>query len=105
MLNVLLISNGIEKDVDKMKEVIKNLGDDFFIKSDIIVVDRKEISSIDFEYDFAVTLDPHISAEKKTIDATNIILDRAGEKAEKDIQNQLLKAKATHKRVLESKRK
>lgn len=62
MVEVLLVSNGEIKDIEKIKEIIKNLGDDFFIQSNITTIT-----------------------------------------AGKDIQNQLLKAKATHKRQKESK--
>lgn len=62
MIEVLLVSNGKLEDIEKIKEIIKNLGDDFFIQSNITTIT-----------------------------------------AEKDIQNQLLKAKATHKRQKESK--
>lgn len=102
MIEVLLVSNKNNDDVDKIRDVIYNLGNDFFIESNITVVEAENAENINFEYDFAVTLDNKVHLNKKTIDATPIILDRAGEKSEKDIQNQLLKARATHKRLRES---
>lgn len=105
MIDVLLVSNGNKDDVENIKEKIYNLGEDFFIESNIIAVDSMEAENINFDYDFAVTLDSKVVLDKKTIDATPILLDRAGEKTEKDIQNQLLKARATHKRQKESQEK
>jgi len=102
MIKVLLVSNKNKNDVEKIKEVIYNLGEDFFIKSSVITVEKSDIENLNVEYDFAVTLDSSVYLDKKTIDATPIILDRAGEMTEKNIQNQLLKAKATHKRQKES---
>ncbi|MCR2032687.1 hypothetical protein [Anaerofustis stercorihominis] len=102
MIEVLLVSNGNKDDVENIKERIYNLGEDFFIESNVIAVDSMEAENINFDYDFAVTLDNKVVLDKKTIDATPILLDRAGEKTEKDIQNQLLKARATHKRQKES---
>lgn len=103
MIEVLLVSNGKLEDIEKIKEIIKNLGDDFFIQSNITTITAENLDEQSIDCDFAVTLDPRVRLSKKTIDATPIILNRSGEKAEKDIQNQLLKAKATHKRQKESK--
>ena len=105
MIEVLLVSNGNKSDVEKIKETIYNLGEDFFIRSNITAVDSMEAEDINFDYDFAVTLNSKVNLNKKTIDATPILTDIAGEKTEKDIQNQLLKAKATHKRQKESQEK
>lgn len=103
MVEVLLVSNGEIKDIEKIKEIIKNLGDDFFIQSNITTIPAENLDEQCIDYDFAVTLDSRVHLSKKTIDVTPILLNRSGEKAEKDIQNQLLKAKATHKRQKESK--
>lgn len=102
MVEVLLVSNKNKDDVDKIIDIIYNLGNEFFIESNVTVVESENADNINFDYDFAVTLNDKIHLSKKTIDATSIIRDISAEKTKKDIQNQLLKAKATHKRLRES---
>ncbi len=96
MVKVLIVSNNKKEDVEKIKSIIEDISNEFFIHIDISII--KEGSSFSGKYDFAVVFNDNLDLNIKTIDATPIILDRFGEKVEKDIQNQLLKAKATYVR-------
>ena len=55
MVEVLLVSNKNKDDVDKIIDIIYNLGNEFFIESNVTVVESENADNINFDYDFNIS--------------------------------------------------
>lgn len=101
MVQVLLVSNNNDEDVKKVKDTIEEVGVDYFVDANVIIITEEQIDLYITNSDFVVSLIPYLDLnDKKVINATPIINGKFQEKTEKDILNQLLRNKVRgHKNI------